>query len=61
MTPPRRRPTTYLIAILLAYTAATWISPDMFGAPAAVRAAINLAMLVLIIVTAVLLIKELTE
>lgn len=55
------KPLHYLVAIMLAFELATIISPDLFGAPDNVRLIIAIAMLGVIIASAILLIKEFTE
>lgn len=55
------RPTTYILAFLAIYTAATLISPDMFGAPDAVRFFVNVMATVAIIAGFVLLIRDLVR
>lgn len=49
------------VALLLAYAAVTTISPTLFGAPPAVRVAINLAATVVIIIGIIALIKDMLE
>ena len=56
-----RKPLPYLIAIMLGYSAAVTVSPDMFGAHPIVRGAIIIFMLGVIVASAILLIKEFTE
>jgi hypothetical protein len=48
-------------AILAIYAVVAFASPDMFGAPDAVRTAINATAVVVIIVTAILFVRDLTR
>lgn len=56
-----RRPTPYILVFLATYAAATFISPDMLGAPYAVRVSVNLMATIAIITGFILLIKDLTK
>lgn len=59
MIPRRTQP--YLLVILIAYVAAVFISPDLFGLPPNAVLAINLAMIVVITISAILLIRDLIK
>lgn len=56
-----RRPTPYILAFLAIYTAVAIISPDMLGAPYAVRVFVNFMATIAIIAGFIFLIKDLTK
>lgn len=53
-----RHPLPYLAAIMASYAVATFISPDLFGAPPIVSGAVNAIMLVVIIVSGIMLVRD---
>lgn len=50
-----------LAAVLAIYAVVAFASPDMFGAPDVVRGVINAIAVVVIIVTAILFVRDLTR
>lgn len=53
-----RHPLPYLVAIMASFALATFISPDLFGAPPIVRGAVIVVMLVVLVISGIMLIRE---
>lgn len=56
-----RKPLTYLAAIMAVYAIVVFTWPDMFGLPVVIRSMINVAMIIVIIASGILMIKEWME
>ena len=56
-----RKPLPYLVAIMAAYAIVVFVWPDMFGIPSVAQGIINGAMIIVIIASGILLIKEFME